>query len=54
MFMDDPLYKGLFDGYDIYELVDILIEHDIIDKEKLLERFWDDIKEAEEEIAPFQ
>lgn len=53
MFMDDPLFKALFDGHDIYELVDKLIEADIMTKENLLERYWDEIEENEEEISPF-
>lgn len=53
MHTDSELYKSLYDGYDLYELVDLLIDHDIIDKESLLRNYWYEIEEAKENISPF-
>lgn len=54
MHTDDlELFVSFFDGYDLYELIDLLVEADIIDKRNLLERYWYEIKEKGEEIAPF-
>ena len=50
---ESELYKSLYDGYDLYELVDLLIQSGIIDKDTLLGKYWDEIEEAGEEIRPF-
>ena len=46
-------FQQIYDGYDLYELLQILIDCGIINKSTLLEKYWDEIDDHIEEILPF-